>query len=134
MRTLLFTLPVGCRQVPKSLNRQTESGHNLPDFVRDVRVYLDPNLEQDGSPVHGLAEYPHTIVLREWCLDVLVHEILHIALNPILDQPTPVERYEISDHGHWMVVPAELALAPLIHRLAAEDAARSSSSVASGVA
>lgn len=135
-RTLLFTLPIGCQQIPVSEYRQTDSGHNIPDFVREVDVFLNPDLEVDGGPVHGLAtdvqrmygaepEDRSYIDLREWDLGVLVHEILHIALTPILDAPTPVERYEASNHGHWIVVPVEMAIAPLIHILAAEDAKRS---------
>jgi len=123
-RTLLFSLPIGIEN-PAARNERGSSlqdadGFNLPDHVIDVPVYLDPQLE-----THGMNEYMYdgrVIVLREWNLAVLVHEIAHIALDVVAASRLVTDMAD--QFNHALINPVELAFAPLIHRLAAEDRRR----------
>lgn len=131
-RTLLFTLPVGYYYGigQARVGRDNTDGLNEPATVYDVHVYLDPNLTERGA---NERVYDGTaIVLREWNLRVLIHELAHVALDHlVVDRDGTVEELR-RDQNHGLVNAVEVAFAPLIHQLAAEDAHRGESVIDRG--
>lgn len=85
-----------------------DRGRNVATRTENLRVMLDPDLERPGEQdwVDG---YGHVITLREWDLQVLVHELCHAFL--------PGGEFE-----HPLIAQIEVALTPLVHQLARLDA------------
>lgn len=120
----LFTIKVGRYLAqppmaghPRVLKKATtDIGYHLPDVEEDLLVVLDPDLPDKGMFDRvGYSSMPR-IRLREWNLQVLIHELCHYALDHIVHEGLPV-----SKHNHALINPIEVALAPILHQLASED-------------
>lgn len=93
------------------LNRK-ENGGGAPGDARlnegtehiDVPIVIDPDLGPLGEA--GFT-YDHTRVirLREWNEQVLLHEILHVVLDPVITLGAPEDPY-----GHNIIARVEVAL------------------------
>lgn len=129
-RKVLFTIPVGIYHAPGWYTgrerefKTTDDGMNLPDQVREVTVVIDPELEIPGMFEQGGYNGAPFIILREWDLRVVIHEIAHLALDHIVWRFDGTVEDLYGNWNHQLVKAVEVALAPIIHILAAEDATR----------
>lgn len=92
-----------------ALDPRPVDGRSVGRRVEQVGIFIDPEL-----PVLGEQQwdgYGASIRLRQWDLQVLIHELLHMILGPEHDPHRPE------------LLAVEVGLAPLIHQLAAADTA-----------
>ena len=88
-----------------SLSLQAQPGPdglNRPVEPREWPIQIDPNLGPRGEyqNVYGSS----AIVLREWNEQVLLHEVLHVLLDPL------TRRQEGDGYNHRVVAPVEASL------------------------
>lgn len=82
-------------------------GWNVPEGEYDMPIVLDPDLPTRGEMLTGLTYdgyQPTAIVLREWDERALIHEVLHVLLNPHI-RPTKAD-----PDCHRVIAHVEVAL------------------------
>lgn len=84
-----------------------EAGRNVATSTEPLRIVVDPTLDRAGEQ-RWTADGGHELVLREWDLQVAIHEICHAFLPG-------------GEFNHPLIAQIEVALTPLIHPLAAMD-------------
>lgn len=109
----VMTFDLGMRNPKPAGDDKMSTALHQPDFTTPVLVYLEPHLDVMGrcySVRHysGVARY--VIALRAWSPQVLLHEVLHAVIDPLI--PDEV------GHGYWLLTrhnvinAVEVALAP----------------------
>lgn len=100
--------PVIVLRVPFNRAREVDGTLlNKGDNYHDVSVFIDPDLPVLGErqSVDGYVR-SERIVLREWNEQVLLHELIHVALLNVHDRIS----CEGDPHGHDIVSRVEVAL------------------------
>lgn len=105
-RTLTLTIPLwdeATEHQPRTLRVSTRA--------TQVPVILWPKLDVPGAVVHaqGYAAVETFIVLREWNAQVLLHEVLHVALGGVIPAA------QDGTGGHDVIGAVEVALAPFVN-------------------
>lgn len=93
-------------RVPLDRALDNREGHCLNVGVDHIHVpvFIDPGLTQRGETQNTYSG--RRIVLREWNEQVLLHELLHVALTRI----TPMNTVVDDPHDHNIIARIEVAL------------------------
>lgn len=93
-------------RVPLDRALDNREGHRLNVGVDhiDVPVVIDPTLDKCGETQNTYAG--RRIALREWSEQVLLHELLHVALTRI----SPLNTITDDPHDHNVISRIEVAL------------------------